>query len=290
MPLVVFVFLLLFPIRSQFLTCFSGVHRVVAFSRPQSPVNRPGAAPLRTEIGDFLYTIGTLPFLNANGMAHGASKLCSDSPELFVYCDMLSIELVRRLDDLCAVVCFNRQIHLLTDQFPETRPHSHEQMTVTDPERDLVKILPQGDATGLFGPIACCLTGVGCPYVLCRQVCAFVGACVCLCENGNDCYCSSRVVHASRHLPCACNVSETLYISRFCILFVVVISHRLCYQFLVSKGEYGFALNNGVPEIYFPGRHVLMSPLADYIGTYKYAAVGNSQSSNTNMHVLSLSY
>ena len=40
-------------------------------------------------------------------------------------------------------------------------------------------------------------------------------------------------------------------------------------QFLVSKGEYGFALNNGVPEIYFPGRHVLMSPLADYIGTYK---------------------
>jgi hypothetical protein len=45
------------------------------------------------------------------------------------------------------------------------------------------------------------------------------------------------------------------------------------FQFLVSKGEYGFALNNGVPEIYFPGRHVLMSPLADYIGTYKYAAV-----------------
>jgi hypothetical protein len=50
---------------------------------------------------------------------------------------------------------------------------------VTDPERDLVKILPQGDATGLAGPIACCLTGVGCPYVFCRQVCVCVAVLKC---------------------------------------------------------------------------------------------------------------
>jgi regulator of protease activity HflC (stomatin/prohibitin superfamily) len=72
---------------------------------------------------------------------------------------------------------------------------------------DLPKIVPQGDASGWIGPMLCCMTGVGCPYVCCRQ-------------------------------------------------------------FLVSRGEYAVALNNGVPEIYFPGRHVLMSPLSELNGIY----------------------
>jgi hypothetical protein len=45
-----------------------------AFPHLQSPAARPGAAPLHTEIGDFLYTIGTLPFLNANGTACGVTS------------------------------------------------------------------------------------------------------------------------------------------------------------------------------------------------------------------------
>ena len=39
-------------------------------------------------------------------------------------------------------------------------------------------------------------------------------------------------------------------------------------QFLVEQGQYGFTLNNGVPEIYFPGRNVAMSPLNVVGGVY----------------------
>jgi len=38
--------------------------------------------------------------------------------------------------------------------------------------------------------------------------------------------------------------------------------------FLVEQGQYGFTLNNGVPEIYFPGRNVAMSPLNVVGGVY----------------------
>jgi hypothetical protein len=43
---------------------------------------------------------------------------------------------------------------------------------------------------------------------------------------------------------------------------------RVCYpQFLIDKGQYGIAMNNGSPEIFFAGRHVLLSPLSSLVST-----------------------
>lgn len=41
-----------------------------------------------------------------------------------------------------------------------------------------------------------------------------------------------------------------------------------CFGFLVKVGQYGFSMNNGTPEIYFPGRYLLLSPLNTYEGVY----------------------
>jgi hypothetical protein len=38
-------------------------------------------------------------------------------------------------------------------------------------------------------------------------------------------------------------------------------------QFLIDKGQYGIAMNNGSPEIFFAGRHVLLSPLSSLVST-----------------------
>ena len=68
---------------------------------------------MHTAIGDFLYTIGKLPFVDPN---------------------------------------------------------------VNAPLVDLPKVVPQGDASGWVGPVLCCMTGIGCPYVCCRQFLVSRGA------------------------------------------------------------------------------------------------------------------
>lgn len=49
---------------------------------------------------------------------------------------------------------------------------------------------------------------------------------------------------------------------------MLYVAHYLSHaQFLIDKGQYGIAMNNGSPEIFFAGRHVLLSPLSSLVST-----------------------
>ena len=57
-----------------------------------------------------------------------------------------------------------------------------------------------------------------------------------------------------------------------CACCCLMTGFGVCYvasgQFLVDQGQYGFAMNNGVPRIFFAGRHVLLHPFNHFVGVY----------------------
>ena len=79
--------------------------------------------------------------------------------------------------------------------------------------------------------------------------------------------------HAERDLANiinAGNLSQESECAFYCCLALPVVG--CCFlnakMILVQQGEYGFSLNNGVPQIYFAGRHFLLSPLNELQGIH----------------------
>ena len=166
---------------------------------------------MHTAIGDFLYTIGNLPFIEPNGTRVGSE-------------------------------CALRARWSNSSSLPPSSFSSVSWPPVKNPMQDLPTVVPQGDATGWVGPALCCMTGIGCPYVCCRQF---------LVSRGEYALGTKLVRFFFLGFRSVCCV-------------VQLPSYRFQNEASRSSSP-ETALNNGVPEIYFEGRHVLMSPLSELI-------------------------
>jgi len=59
------------------------------------------------------------------------------------------------------------------------------------------------------------------------------------------------------------NICEAIF---HLILAIILFPYSVCRMILVRQGQQALTMNNGVPEILGPGRHVLLSPFNSYVG------------------------